>query len=137
MGAEFCKKNALIIIARAAKSTGYTPDILYQSPQIWTIFRVSQWLLLCSCSYSALCLLWSGNEDEDSVLAGFCLLESSTTAHWNWSSSNRESYPPQRNPAARADLQLTNIHSLAQLLLKTSWSSWTILYKGYVTYVLF
>lgn len=80
LGAEFCKKDALIIIAHAAKSTGHTPDILYQSLQLGAIFKVWQRLLLCSCFDSALWMLWSGNEEEDSVLAGLCLFESSTTA---------------------------------------------------------
>lgn len=111
--------------------------ILYQSLQLGAIFKVLQWLLLCSCFYSALCLLCSGSGGEDSVLAGLCLFESSTTAQWNCSPSNTELDPPQRNPGRRADIQLTNVHSLAQLLLKTSCSSWTILHEGYVTCVLF
>lgn len=48
--------------------------IIYQSFQLGAISKVLQWLLLCSCFYSALCLLCSGHEGEDSVLAGLCLL---------------------------------------------------------------
>lgn len=62
---NFVKKNALIIIAHTDKSMAVLLIYFYQSLQLGAICKVSQWLLLCSCFYSVLWLLWSDNEDEE------------------------------------------------------------------------